>query len=77
MSLFSLSGSASFLLYSPVYITFKNFESLYCIPLTYIILYFNYSSIQFKKEKKRKNSAEMGSGPGSSLGECVQQFDTY
>ena len=29
---------------------FKNCESLYCIPVTYIMLYINYTSIEKKKE---------------------------
>ena len=31
-------------------ISFKNCESLYCTPLTYLILYINYTSF-FKKNK--------------------------
>ena len=37
-------------------ITFKNYESLFCTPVTYIILYRNYTSIKkiFKNVKKIK-----------------------
>ena len=31
---------------------FKNCESLYCTPVTYRILYINYTSIKKKKEKR-------------------------
>ena len=39
---------------SKLSMTFKNCESLYCTPVTYIILYINYNSI--KKLKEEKNS---------------------
>ena len=38
-------------------ITSKNYESLYCTSVTYIILYINYTSI-IKKTKKLKAKAE-------------------
>ena len=39
---------------SKLSVTFKNCESLYCTPVTYIILYINYNSI--KNSRKKKNS---------------------
>ena len=40
-------------------ITFKNCKSLYCIPVTYIILYINYTSIRKKNFFKTQGETHL------------------
>ena len=50
-------------------ITFKNCESLYYIPIIYIILYINYTSL-----KKKCSELSCGDGISSILGYSVGQI---